>query len=159
MYSKENMKIITAKQFAQHASGIGKYLNANPRDYYFVSNKTDPKKNFICCTGEFLWWLNPEQLNEVELLTQRFTKERAVKSREMSKKHWDNVKMRRDYDEKPLEKIRTLICNDNRITSIADFHTSIKDMENRRGRGAGLVHTISGQRPRTYTNQSVCSIL
>jgi hypothetical protein len=139
------MKIITARQFnRKNPSEIGKYLSKNPLDYFFVSNKTDPRKNFICCKPDFLMEFEKDiwKLQELALLQDRFEIERHLMSKKMSRKYWDGVKIARNGNKDKVESIRPDIRNNNSVASLIDDVTSLADMEVSRGRGSGMVCKI-----------------
>lgn len=138
------MKIITAKYFSQHASEIGKYLYSNPRDYYYVTNKTNPKKNFICCKPEFIIsGGNSKNILAMALATKKFKVERSARSRKMSLKHWNSGKIKsNENNKKPVEKIRSILYDNDNITSIARNNTGPTNMEVPRGRRTRMVYKI-----------------
>lgn len=139
------MKIITARQFnRRNPSEVGRYLSKNPLDYFFVSNKIDPRKNFICCKPDFLMEFEKDiwKLQELTLLQDRFEIERHLMSKKMSRKYWDGDKIARNGNKDKVESIRPDIRNNNSVTSIVDNVTSLADMAGIGRRRTRLVRKI-----------------
>jgi hypothetical protein len=159
------MKTITARQFSQNASEIGKYLSDNPLDYFYVSNKINPKKNFICCRLDFIVEAGNDiwKVQEIGLMDERSVAERRMASSKMSRKHWDNDKMGRNDNtnasSRKMEKIRSIVYGVDGNTSPTDTITSIADLESPRGRGKLLAQQVHSKGHGTAKNQSVRSIV
>lgn len=154
--------VITARYFAQHASAMGAYLWKHVYDYYYVSNKTDPRKNFISCRPEFLTTIvkDPRYIDNILYLDELSRLERSAQSKKMSLKHWTDVKMRgNDKTSGKVEKIRTILWDDNTTTSNSDSISTIANLESRRGRSKGLASKVPVKGTRTTQNQSVHSIV